>query len=98
MAKRFFRVSEVLNACRVNKDFVVFLERKGLIQSQKRGSEKVFPLEQVDRIRVAHLLLGELGVNLEGVEVALHLRAQIIRMRRELDVLSHRLENHSRRS
>jgi hypothetical protein len=40
-------------------------------------------LEQVDRVRVARLLIEEMGVNLEGAEVALHMREQMIAMQRQ---------------
>jgi hypothetical protein len=39
---------------------------------------------------VAQILIREMGVNLAGVEVALHMREQIITMRRELAVILRR--------
>jgi hypothetical protein len=39
----------------------------------------------VDRIRVARLLIEEMGVNLEGAEVALHMREQMIAMQRQFN-------------
>lgn len=77
-------MSEVLDICDVQEEFVFNLERERLVRPVMRGGKKMYPPSQVDRIRVAHLLIGELGVNIEGVEVVLHLRAQIIRMRREI--------------
>ncbi len=56
----------------------------------------MYSLDQVDRIRVAHNLIEELGVNLEGVEVVLHMREQIINMRRKLAHLRMRLPARSR--
>ncbi len=47
--------------------------------------EKLYPLEQVDRVRVAHVLVEQMGVNLEEVEVALHIREQMIAMQRQFD-------------
>ena len=37
----------------------------------------------MDRVRVARLLIEEMGVNLEGAEVALHMREQMIAMQRQ---------------
>jgi hypothetical protein len=51
---------------------------------------KFYPVEQVERIRIAQVLVREMGVNLAGVEVALHMREQMIRMRRELAVILRR--------
>ena len=36
---------------------------------------------------VAHLLIEEMGVNLEGAEVALHMREQMIAMQRQFNEL-----------
>ena len=84
MARKYFRISEVITVCSVTKEFVLSLEQEHVITSVIRNKEKLYPLDQVDRIRVAHNLMGELGVNLEGVEVALHMREQILAMRRQL--------------
>jgi DNA-binding transcriptional MerR regulator len=91
MARKYFRISEVVTVCSVTKEFILSLEQESVITSVTRKKEKVYPLDQVDRIRVAHNLMGELGVNLEGVEVALHMREQIMAMRRELARMMSRL-------
>ena len=91
MARKYFRVSEVVTVCSVPKEFILSLEQESVITSVTRKKEKVYPLDQVDRIRVAHNLMGEMGVNLEGVEVALHMREQIMAMRRELARMMSRL-------
>ena len=84
MAKKYFLISEVVTVCSVTEEFILSLERERLVTSVIRKNEKVYSVDQVDRIRVAHNLIRELGVNLEGVEVALHMREQIIAMRRQL--------------
>ena len=91
MARKYFRISEVVTVCSVTREFILSLEQESLIISVTRKKEKVYPLDQVDRIRVAHNLMGEMGVNLEGVEVALHMREQIMAMRRELARMMSRL-------
>jgi DNA-binding transcriptional MerR regulator len=86
--KKYFRLAEIVQACDVPANFILALEQENLIRSVRRRRLKLYPLDQVDRVRVAHILVGEMGVNLAGVEVALHMREQIIGMRRELaDVL-----------
>ena len=50
-----------------------------------RRSQKLYPLDQVDRVRVARLLIEEMGVNLEGAEVALNMREQMIAMQRQFN-------------
>lgn len=90
MARKYFRISEVVRVCSVSEEFILSLEREHVITSVTRKKEKAYSLDQVDRIRVARNLIEDLGVNLEGVEVALHMREQIISMRQELARIIHR--------
>jgi MerR family transcriptional regulator/heat shock protein HspR len=69
----------------VNTKFVLHLEREKVIAPIVRRSEKVYPMDQVDRVRVARLLIEEMGVNLEGAEVALNMREQMIAMQRQFN-------------
>jgi len=88
--KKYLRVADIVAVCDVSAEFIRALEEENLIKSVRRRRLKCYPLEQVDRIRVAQILVREMGVNLAGVEVALHMREQIISMRRELAVILHR--------
>jgi DNA-binding transcriptional MerR regulator len=97
MARKYFRMSEVVTVCHVTEEFVLSLEHESLITSVMRRKEKVYPVDQVDRIRVAHNLMGEMGVNLEGVEVALHMREQIVAMRRQLARMTRQLPKQVRK-
>ncbi len=89
--KKYFRVAEIVETCDVSVEFIRALEQEHVIKSVRRRRLKCYPLDQVDRIRVAHVLVGEMGVNLAGVEVALHMREQLISMRRELGIILRRL-------
>jgi MerR family transcriptional regulator/heat shock protein HspR len=87
MARKYFRITEVINICGVGGEFIEYLERERIIEPVTRRNLKFYSLEQVDRVRVAHLLIDEMGVNLEGTEVALHMREQMIAMQRQFDEL-----------
>lgn len=89
--KKYFQVADIVEICDVSVEFIRALEQEHLIRSVRRRRLKCYPLDQVDRIRVAHVLVGEMGVNLAGVEVALHMREQLISMRRELTIILRRL-------
>jgi DNA-binding transcriptional MerR regulator len=93
MNKKYFRLAEIVEICDVNEKFVHALEREKLITCVRRKRVKVYPLDQVDRIRVAHVLIKQMGVNLQGVEVALHLRRQVIDLRRDIAALVDRLRH-----
>jgi MerR family transcriptional regulator/heat shock protein HspR len=90
-SKKYFRIADIVETCDVSVEFIRALEQEHLIKSVRRRRLKCYPQDQVDRIRVAQVLIGEMGVNLAGVEVALHMREQLINMRRELTVIVRRL-------
>jgi MerR family transcriptional regulator/heat shock protein HspR len=96
MARKYLRVTEVIKICGVEEEFIDHLERESLIHPTVRQNQKVYSLDQVDRVRVARLLIEEMGVNLEGAEVALHMREQMIAMQRQfndlLRLLGHELK------
>lgn len=78
MPRKYLRITEVTKICRVDVKFVKRLEQEQVIHSILRRSEKVYPLDQVDRVRVARLLIEEMGVNFEGAEVALKDRKSVV--------------------
>lgn len=85
MPRKYLRITEVTKICGVDVKFVKRLEQEQVIYPIVRRSGKVYPLDQVDRVRVARLLIEEMGVNLEGAEVALHMREQMIAMQRQFN-------------
>lgn len=87
MARKYLQISEVVRICGVDEAFVKRLERENVIHSITRQKHKLFALDQVDRIRVARVLIDEMGVNLEGTEVVLHMREQMIAMQRQVTEL-----------
>ena len=91
MARKYFRLTEVVEICGVEPDFVVRLEAESIIQPIIRSKLKYYPREQLERVRIAHLLMTEMGVNLEGAEVALNMREQMIAMQRQFNQVLRRL-------
>ena len=85
MPRKYLRITEVTKICGVNLKFVKRLEQEQVISPIVRQREKFYSLDQVDRVRVARLLIEEMGVNLEGAEVALHMREQMIAMQRQFN-------------
>src|SRR5262245_10779900 len=87
MARRYLRITEVIKICGVDEKFVDDLEREQIVQPVIRRNLKLYAPDQVARGRVAHLLIEEMGVNMEGAEVALHMREQMIAMQRQVNEL-----------
>jgi len=87
MARKYLRITEVIKICGVDEEFILRLERESMIRPVIRRRQRLYPLDQVHRVRVARLLIEEMGVNLEGSEVALHMREQMIAMQHQFDKL-----------
>jgi DNA-binding transcriptional MerR regulator len=97
MARKYFRITEVVEICRVDRDFVARLEQESIIQPIIRSKLKYYPRDQVERVRIAHLLMADMGVNLEGAEVALNMREQMIAMQRQFNQVLCRLAQEHKR-
>ena len=92
MARKYLRITEVTKICGVSAEFVKRLEKEQVIYPVRRRREKIYPLDQVDRVRVARLLIDDMGVNLEGADVVLHMREQMIALRRQFNDILRLLE------
>jgi MerR family transcriptional regulator/heat shock protein HspR len=97
MARKYFRITEVVEICGVDRKFVAQLEEESIIQPIIRSRLKYYPRDQVERVRIARLLMKEMGVNLEGAEVALHMREQMIAMQRQFNEVLRRLAESRKR-
>ncbi len=63
-------------------------ERKGLIRPQRSdGNIRLFSDADVERVRCIKRLVDDLGVNLAGAEVILHMREQMDLLRQEVEQL-----------
>jgi MerR family transcriptional regulator, heat shock protein HspR len=85
MPRKYFQITEVIKTCGVDRKFILELERESMVQPVMQRRRKLYPADQVERIRLANLLIREMGVNLEGAEVVLHMREQMIAMQRQFN-------------
>ncbi|MPZ75147.1 MAG: MerR family transcriptional regulator [Deltaproteobacteria bacterium] len=85
MRRKYLVIAEVIKTYGVDKEFILQLERERVIRPVIQRRRKLYPADQVERIRVANLLIQEMGVNLEGAEVVLHMREQMIAMQRQFN-------------
>ena len=84
---RRIRVEEVLIHLGVEaRPFLDQLRGEGLFESDEIGPE------QAEDLRLAAVLMRELGVNPAGVEVALHLRRRLLALERRTRTLADALE------
>lgn len=89
---RRIRIDEVLIFLGVDSagDFLEALRQEGLFER-----EELEP-EEAEELRLAQLLVDELGVNPAGVDVVLHLRRRLLELERRARVLCEVLEQERR--
>ena len=66
-------------------------ERVGLVKPARRGSNRLYSDEDIERLRQIQRFTQEMGVNLAGVEIILSLLEQINELQQELDETRQRI-------
>jgi hypothetical protein len=94
MTRRRIRTEEVLVYLGVEErtSFFQLLRSEGLFEAEELDPE------EADELRLAHLLMEELGVNAAGVDVALHLRRRLFALEARARALAAALERERGRS
>ncbi len=70
-----------------------YYERAGLVEPRRTaGGIRMYSNDDIQRIRQAQRLIGELGVNLAGVEVILRMNEQMRMLQAEIDLLRAELD------
>ncbi len=87
MARNYYYRQQIIEIFELDERFLDALEAEDLVHPVQEEStrERVFPLDQVERIRIIHNLVNDLEVNLAGVEVIMEMRENLIRMQRQFD-------------
>ncbi len=87
MAKEFWTVTEVVEFFQIEESFITDLEEEDVIDPvyRKEPLAKLFPSEEVEKLRLVKLIMEDMGVNLAGVEVILRMRENMVEMRRQFD-------------
>lgn len=81
----YYPKKQVLELFGFDESFLETLEAEELVTAIEVESyeEKVYPPDQLERMRIIHTLMHELDVNLPGVEVVLTMRENMILMERQ---------------
>lgn len=81
-----YTISIVAQMVGMHEQSLRMYERKGLIRPQRSdGNIRLFSDADVERVRCIKRLVDDLGVNLAGAEVILHMREQMDELRREME-------------
>jgi MerR family transcriptional regulator, heat shock protein HspR len=85
--KDFWTVGEVIEIYELEEEFLLDLEEEEILcpVCLKDSPAKLFSRKDMENLRVAKILFEEMGVNLPGIEVILHMRDSMYRMRRQFD-------------
>lgn len=92
MKQRYYTIKSAAALCGMHEQSLRLYERRGLIRPQRTpGNIRRYTESDIEQIRFIKRLIDDLGVNLAGVEVILHLRQQLIEAQHELEELRRRL-------
>ncbi|HEY0515428.1 MAG TPA: MerR family transcriptional regulator [Thermoanaerobaculia bacterium] len=86
--QKFVMISVVAERYQIHPQTLRLYEREGLIKpARSAGNTRLYDEEAIRRLEIILTLTRDLGVNLAGVEVILHMREQMERMQGEVDRL-----------
>jgi MerR family transcriptional regulator/heat shock protein HspR len=87
MDKEFWTIDEVVEIFEVDARFLQELEEEDVLcpVCPNETSYKVFSNSELEKIRLAKILVEEMGVNVAGVEVILRMRQTMFEMRKQFD-------------
>jgi MerR family transcriptional regulator/heat shock protein HspR len=87
MGDEYYYRKQVIEIFELEEGFLAELEEEDLIHTVEVETcgEKVFTMDQVERVRIISNLVRDLEVNLPGVEVILAMRENMILMQRQFD-------------
>ena len=81
-----FTISAVADRYQVHPQTLRAYERQGLLKpSRTQGNTRVYREKDLQRLEFILILTRELGVNLAGVEVVLHMRERMLKIYDERD-------------
>jgi MerR family transcriptional regulator/heat shock protein HspR len=89
MVKEFWTITEVVELFQVDERFLADLEDEEILCPVCRGGErdKLFPPKELEKLRLAMVLMEDMGVNLAGVDVILRMRQNMDDMRNQFDAI-----------
>jgi MerR family transcriptional regulator/heat shock protein HspR len=89
MAKEFWTVTEVMELFEMEEKGLTDLEQEEILcpTCQETPPKKLFSSSELEKLRLAKILMEDMGVNLAGVEVVLRIRQAMVDMRRQFDAI-----------
>ena len=70
-----------------------YYEREGLLEpARSKGNIRLYSRSDIDKLRRIKTLIDDLGINLAGVQVVLHMSERMYDMERKIQKLNHQLD------
>ena len=87
MTKEYWTVSEVIEIFHMDEDVITYLEEEEIVCPECFDAHptKRFSAMELDKLRLAKVLMEDMDINLPGVEVILRMRQNMIQMRKQFD-------------
>lgn len=87
MSGKYWTRTEVIEIFQMETGFLSELEEEEIVCPEELGDacEKRFSEADLERLRLVKLLVQEMGVNLAGAGIILHMRQQMFDMRAQFD-------------
>jgi MerR family transcriptional regulator/heat shock protein HspR len=83
-----YTIKVAAELCGMHEQSLRTYERRGLIRPRRgRGNFRYYSDADIAQVRFIKRLIDDLGVNLAGVEVILHMRRQLMNAQHELELL-----------
>jgi MerR family transcriptional regulator/heat shock protein HspR len=89
MEKEFWTVTEIVELFHVDESFLDELEEEEILCPTCHADPptKLFSVKELENLRLAKILVEDMGVNLPGVEVILRMRQSMFQMRKQFDMI-----------
>ena len=87
MKEEFWTDRQVTEFFEIEDTFLAKLEQEEIVcpVCRKRPPSRVYPTGELEKVRLAKILVEDMGVNLAGVDVILRMRRNMIEMRKQFD-------------
>lgn len=87
MNKKYWTVTEITRLFHVDEQFISQLEKEQIVYSTctQKSSGRLFSDDELEKMRLAKILIEEMDVNLPGVDIIINMRQSMFDMRKQFD-------------
>ncbi len=89
MTLKLWTIIDITEVFQVDEQFIINLEEEEIICAtfEEGMREKCYSPEEVEKLRLAKILVEEMDVNLPGVDIILRMRQNMLEMRKQFDAI-----------